>query len=45
VNRWGTRILAILMLVVFLLLMLNLQRQLLTLLRNRGGVTTKTTSP
>jgi hypothetical protein len=43
-NRWGARILALLMLVVFMLLMLNLQKQLLSLLRDRGGVPATTTS-
>jgi hypothetical protein len=43
-NRWGARILALLMLVIFMLLMLNLQRQLLALLRDRGGVPATTTS-
>jgi hypothetical protein len=43
-NRWGARILALLMLVAFMLLMLNLQRRLLTLLSDRSGAPATTTS-
>ena len=35
-NRWGARILGLLALLVFLLLMLNLQKQLTELERQRG---------
>jgi hypothetical protein len=39
-NRWGARILGLLMLLVFILLMLNLQNQLMTMLQQRGGTAT-----
>jgi len=44
-NRWGARILALLMLVIFMLLMLNLQKQLLMLAQRRGNVKTSTSAP
>ena len=39
-NRWGLRILGLLMLLVFVLLMLNLQKQLTEIARQRGVQTT-----
>ena len=39
-NRWGARILGLLMLLVFILLMLNLQNRLMTMLQQRGGTAT-----
>lgn len=43
-NRWAARILGILLIVVFALLMLNLQRQLLMLQRSRRAAPTQPTS-
>jgi hypothetical protein len=44
-TRWGARILGLLILLVFILLMLNLQRQLRMLqeMRSGGATTTATT--
>jgi hypothetical protein len=39
-NRWGLRILGLLMLLIFLLLMINLQKQLTEIARQRGVQTT-----
>jgi hypothetical protein len=39
-NRWGARILGLLMLLVFLLLLFNLQKQLTEIARQRGVTTT-----
>lgn len=39
-NRWGARILALLMLLVFILLMLNLENQLVKIQKRRAGTTT-----
>jgi hypothetical protein len=39
-SRWGPRILALLMLLVFLMVMVHLQHQLEALQRNQSGVTT-----
>jgi hypothetical protein len=41
-NRWGARILGLLMLLVFLLLLFNLQKQLTEIARQRGVTTTTT---
>ena len=41
-NRWGARILGLLLLLVFLLLLVNLQQRLTELARQRG-VSTSTT--
>ena len=41
-NRWAVRILGILIIIVFALLMLNLQRQLLMLQRNHRTPATTT---
>ena len=41
-NRWGARILGLLMLLVFLLLLFNLQKQLAEIARQRGVTTTTT---
>ena len=35
-NRWGTRILAIIMIIIFVLVMMNLQKQLLMMQRHRN---------
>ncbi len=44
-NRWAVRILGILIIIVFALLMLNLQRQLLMIQRgSRAPATTTSTS-
>jgi hypothetical protein len=40
-NRWGARILGLLMLLVFLLLLFNLQKQLTEIARQRGVTTTR----
>jgi len=47
VNRWALRILGILLLLVFALIMLNLQRQLVQMERSRRqpAATTTTTPP
>ena len=42
-NRWGVRILGALLLVIFMLLMLNLEKQLLVLQKNRQPASTQTT--
>jgi hypothetical protein len=39
-NRWGARILGLLMLLVFLLLLFNLEKQLTEIARQRGVTTT-----
>jgi hypothetical protein len=39
-NRWGARILALLMLLVFILLMLNLENQLVRIQKRRAGTAT-----
>jgi hypothetical protein len=39
-NRWGARILGLLMLLAFLLLLFNLQKQLTEIARQRGVTTT-----
>ena len=44
VNRWGIRILGLLIIIAFFLLMLNLQKQLVTLQKERQGTTTSTIS-
>lgn len=38
-NRWGVRILGLFLLVAFLLLMMNLEKQLLLLQRDRPAAT------
>jgi len=38
-NRWGARIIGLLILIVFVLLMLNLQSRLETMQKNRGTTT------
>lgn len=43
-NRWAARIIGILMLIVFLLLMMNLQRKLIQMQRSRGTPATSTTT-
>jgi hypothetical protein len=42
-GRWGVRILGALLLIIFFLLMLNLEKQLLVLQKNRKGPSTQTT--
>lgn len=42
-NKWGVRILGALLLVIFLLLMLNLEKQLLVIQKNRKPAATQTT--
>jgi hypothetical protein len=39
-KRWGARILAMLMLLGFILLMLNLENQLVRIQKQRGGTST-----
>ena len=39
-NRWAARILGLLLLLVFLLLLFNLQKQLAEIVRQRGVTTT-----
>jgi hypothetical protein len=39
-NRWGARILALLMLLVFILLMLNLENQLVRIQKRRADTAT-----
>ncbi len=41
-NRWGARILGLLMLLALLLLLFNLQKQLTEIARQRGVTTTTT---
>lgn len=43
-NRWGVRILGIVMLIVFILVMLNLQRRLQEMQDMRNGSTLTTTT-
>jgi hypothetical protein len=43
-NRWGVRILGIFLVIAFLLLMLNLQKQLLMLQRMQQPATPTTTT-
>jgi hypothetical protein len=39
-NRWGARIVGLLILLVFILLMLHLQNRLATIQKQRGGAAT-----
>lgn len=43
-NKWAARILGFLMIIVFVLVMFNLQRQLLMIQKNRRATTTSTTT-
>ena len=39
-NRWGARILGLLILLLFILLMVNLENQLVRIQKQRGGTST-----
>jgi len=44
-GRWAARILGLIMLIIFFLVMFNLQKQLLMMQRNRNPQTTKAPAP